>query len=136
MMRVSKFDAWGNDFLVLDVAQLRSAGLDEATVVWPEVFKPQACTVLLPKVKLGTSFTAAKVIVTVAADEEAVPSVAVTVKVFAPFSFATGTYVKFGKLAKGITWPAVTLVPESFSTPVAGTLTTVMLARAVLSASV
>ena len=37
MMRVSKFDAWGNDFLVLDVAQLRSAGLDEATVVWPEV---------------------------------------------------------------------------------------------------
>jgi diaminopimelate epimerase len=37
MMRVSKFDAWGNDFLVLDVAQLRSAGVDEATVVWPEV---------------------------------------------------------------------------------------------------
>ena len=37
MMRVSKFDAWGNDFLVLDVAQLRSAGLDEAAVVWPEV---------------------------------------------------------------------------------------------------
>ena len=37
MMRVSKFDAWGNDFLVLDVAQLRSAGVDEATVAWPEV---------------------------------------------------------------------------------------------------
>ena len=37
MMRVSKFDAWGNDFLVLDVAQLRSAGVDEATIVWPEV---------------------------------------------------------------------------------------------------
>ena len=37
MMRVSKFDAWGNDFLVLDVAQLRSAGADEAAVVWPEV---------------------------------------------------------------------------------------------------
>lgn len=37
MMRVSKFDAWGNDFLVLDVAQLRSAGVDEAAVVWPEV---------------------------------------------------------------------------------------------------
>ena len=37
MMRVSKFDAWGNDFLVLDVAQLRSAGLDEAAVAWPEV---------------------------------------------------------------------------------------------------
>lgn len=37
MMRVSKFDAWGNDFLVLDGAQLRSAGVDEATVVWPEV---------------------------------------------------------------------------------------------------
>ena len=37
MMRVSKFDAWGNDFLVLDVAQLRSAGVDEAAVAWPEV---------------------------------------------------------------------------------------------------
>ena len=37
MTRVSKFDAWGNDFLVLDVAQLRSAGVDEATVAWPEV---------------------------------------------------------------------------------------------------
>ena len=37
MMRVSKFDAWGNDFLVLDVAQLRSAGVDEAAVVWREV---------------------------------------------------------------------------------------------------
>lgn len=37
MMRVSKFDAWGNDFLVLDVAQLRSAGVDEVAVVWPEV---------------------------------------------------------------------------------------------------
>ena len=37
MMRVSKFDAWGNDFLVLDVAQLRSAGIDEAAVAWPEV---------------------------------------------------------------------------------------------------
>jgi diaminopimelate epimerase len=37
MMRVSKFDAWGNDFLVLDVAQLRSAGLDEVAVAWPEV---------------------------------------------------------------------------------------------------
>ena len=37
MMRVSKFDAWGNDFLVLDVAQLRSAGVDEATVAWSEV---------------------------------------------------------------------------------------------------
>ena len=37
MMRVSKFDAWGNDFLVLDVAQLRSAGVDESTVAWPEV---------------------------------------------------------------------------------------------------
>ncbi|MDA2956115.1 MAG: diaminopimelate epimerase [Actinomycetota bacterium] len=36
-MRVSKFDAWGNDFLVLDVAQLRSAGVDEAAVAWPEV---------------------------------------------------------------------------------------------------
>jgi diaminopimelate epimerase len=37
MMRVSKFDAWGNDFLVLDVAQLRSAGVDEAGVDWQEV---------------------------------------------------------------------------------------------------
>ena len=37
MMRVSKFDAWGNDFLVLDVAQLRSAGVDEAAVAWSEV---------------------------------------------------------------------------------------------------
>ncbi|KRO39499.1 MAG: diaminopimelate epimerase [Ilumatobacteraceae bacterium] len=37
MMRVSKFDAWGNDFLVLDVAQLRSAGVDEVAVAWPEV---------------------------------------------------------------------------------------------------
>ena len=37
MMRVSKFDAWGNDFLVLDVAQLRSVGVDEAAVAWPEV---------------------------------------------------------------------------------------------------
>ncbi len=37
MMRVSKFDAWGNDFLVLDVAQLRSAGVDEIAVAWPEV---------------------------------------------------------------------------------------------------
>jgi diaminopimelate epimerase len=37
MMRVSKFDAWGNDFLVLDVAQLRSVGIDEAAVNWPEV---------------------------------------------------------------------------------------------------
>ena len=37
MMRVSKFDAWGNDFLVLDVAQLRSVGIDEAAVAWPEV---------------------------------------------------------------------------------------------------
>jgi diaminopimelate epimerase len=37
MMRVSKFDAWGNDFLVLDVIQLRSAGVDEAAVAWPEV---------------------------------------------------------------------------------------------------
>jgi len=37
MMRVSKFDAWGNDFLVLDVAQLRSAGVDETAVAWPEV---------------------------------------------------------------------------------------------------
>lgn len=37
MMRVSKFDAWGNDFLVLDVAQLRSAGIDEAAVNWPDV---------------------------------------------------------------------------------------------------
>ncbi|MDP4834819.1 MAG: diaminopimelate epimerase [Ilumatobacteraceae bacterium] len=36
-MRVSKFDAWGNDFLVLDVAQLRSAGVDEVAVAWPEV---------------------------------------------------------------------------------------------------
>ena len=37
MMRVSKFDAWGNDFLVLDVAQLRSVGIDEAAVNWPDV---------------------------------------------------------------------------------------------------
>lgn len=37
MMRVSKFDAWGNDFLVLDVAQLRGAGVDEAGVDWQEV---------------------------------------------------------------------------------------------------
>ena len=37
MMRVSKFDAWGNDFLVLDVAQLRGAGVDEAAVAWSEV---------------------------------------------------------------------------------------------------
>lgn len=37
MMRVSKFDAWGNDFLVLDVAQLRGAGVDEAAIAWPEV---------------------------------------------------------------------------------------------------
>ena len=39
----------------------------------------------------GASFTAAKVIVTVAVAEEVVPSDAVTVKVFAPFSFAAGT---------------------------------------------
>ena len=84
----------------------------------------------------GTSSTAVRFIVTVAADEEAVPSVAVTVKVFAPFSFAAGTYVRFGKLAKGITWLAVTLTFESFSTPVAGKVATVMLASAVLSASV
>jgi hypothetical protein len=84
----------------------------------------------------GTSFTAAKFIVTVAAAEEAVPSDAVTVKVFAPFSFAAGTYVRFGKFAAVITWPAVTLVPESFSTPVAGKVATVMLTRAVLSTSV
>ena len=37
MMRVSKYDAWGNDFLVLDVAQLRSAGVDEVAFAWPEV---------------------------------------------------------------------------------------------------
>ena len=40
--------------------------------------------------KLGASFTGANVIVTVAATEESVPSEAVTVKVFAPFSFAAG----------------------------------------------
>ena len=40
---------------------------------------------------VGASFTGAKVIVTVAAAEGDVPSEAVTVKVFAPFSFAAGT---------------------------------------------
>ena len=40
---------------------------------------------------VGASFTAAKVIVTVAAGEESVPSEAVTEKVFSPFSFAAGT---------------------------------------------
>jgi hypothetical protein len=39
----------------------------------------------------GASFTAAKVIVTVAAAEESAPSDALTVKVFAPFSFAAGS---------------------------------------------
>jgi hypothetical protein len=39
----------------------------------------------------GASFAAAKVIVTVAVAEESAPSDAVTVKVFAPFSFAAGT---------------------------------------------
>lgn len=37
MMRVSKFDAWGNDFLVLDVAPLRSGAIDEAAINWPDV---------------------------------------------------------------------------------------------------
>ena len=41
--------------------------------------------------KLGASFTAAKVIVTVAAAEERPPSEAITVKVIAPFSFEAGT---------------------------------------------
>ena len=41
--------------------------------------------------KLGASFTAVKVIVTVAASEESAPSDALTVKVFAPFSLAAGT---------------------------------------------
>ena len=41
--------------------------------------------------KFGASFTAVKVIVTVAAAEERLPSEAVTVKVFAPFSFVAGT---------------------------------------------
>jgi len=85
--------------------------------------------------RVGASFTAAKVIVTVAVAEESPPSEAVTVKVFAPFSFAAGTYVRFGKFAAVITWPAVTLVPESFSRPVAGKVATVMLTSAVLSAS-
>ena len=52
---------------------------------------------------VGASFTAAKVIVTVAATEESAPSDAVTVKVFVPFSFAAGTYVRFGKSAAAIT---------------------------------
>ena len=85
---------------------------------------------------VGASFTAASVIVTVAAAEEAVPSEAVTEKVFAPFSFAAGTYVRFGKSASGITWAAVTVVPESFSSPVAGKVATVMLTSAGLSVSV
>ena len=84
----------------------------------------------------GASFAAAKVIVTVAVAEESPPSEAVTVKVFAPFSFAAGTYVRFGKLAKEITWLALTLLPESCSTPVAGKVATVMLASAELSGSV
>ena len=62
------------------------------TVVWPEEFEPQACTVMLRgSAKLGASFTAVKVIVTVAASEESAPSDALTVKVFAPFSLAAGT---------------------------------------------
>ena len=43
------------------------------------------------KAKLGASFTAVSVIVTVAAAEERLPSEAVTVKVLAPFSSAAGT---------------------------------------------
>ena len=70
---------------------------------------------------------------TVAAAVASAPSEAVTVKVFAPFSFAAGTYVRFGKLAKGITWLALTLLPESFSRPVAGKVATVILTSAVPS---
>ena len=81
--------------------------------------------------KIGASFTAAKVIVTVAAAEDSVPSDAVTVKVFAPFSFAAGKYVRYCKFAAVITWFTATLLPESFSVPVAGKVATVMLTSAV-----
>jgi hypothetical protein len=81
----------------------------------------------------GASFTAARVIVTVAAAEETAPAEAVTEKVFALPSFAADTSVRFSKFAPVITWFAVTLVPESFRQPVAGKVATVMLARAVLS---
>ena len=51
---------------------------------------PAAPVVPAGSAKLGASFTAVKVIVTVAAADERPPSEAVTVKVFAPFSFAAG----------------------------------------------
>ena len=53
--------------------------------------KPAGVRALSVSAKLGASFTAAKVIVTVAAAEERPPSDAVTVKVLAPFSFTAGT---------------------------------------------
>jgi hypothetical protein len=84
---------------------------------------------------VGASFTAARVSVTVAVAEESAPSDAVTVKVFVPFAFAAGTYVRFGKLAQAITWLAVTFTFKSFSVPVAGKVATVILTSAVLSAS-
>lgn len=49
---------------------------------------------------------------------------------------AAGSYVSAPRLAAGITWAAVTAVPESFSVPVAGSVATVMLASAVPSGSV
>ena len=45
----------------------------------------------VPAVRTGASFTAAKVIVTVAVGEDRKRSQAVTVNVLAPFSFAAGT---------------------------------------------
>jgi len=52
---------------------------------------PPVAVVVELTARVGASFTAAKVIVTVAVAEESPPSEAVTVKVFAPFSFAAGT---------------------------------------------
>lgn len=81
----------------------------------------------------GASFTAARVIVTVAAAEETAPAEAVTEKVFAPLAFAADTSVRFSKFTPVITWFAVTLVTESFGQPVAGKVATMRLARAVFS---
>ena len=55
-----------------------------------EVFSAIGAKVALP-VATGASFTAARVIVTVALAEGRLPSDAVTVKVRAPLSFAAGT---------------------------------------------
>jgi hypothetical protein len=68
------------------------ATLPQAVDVYPRAVNVVPAGRRAPRVvKLGASFTAARVIVTVAAAEESAPSDAVTVKVFAPFSFAAGT---------------------------------------------